>query len=71
MTMNKEELEKAEAIAKQSTDEFLSIYKMMFKALSALLFISILINAMMFVSSPSIMIESESNKDSFISNKVK
>lgn len=69
--MNKEELEKAEAIAKQSTDEFLSIYKMMFKVLSALLFISMLINAMMFVSSPSIMIESESNKDSFISNKVK
>lgn len=69
--MNKEELEKAEEIAKRSTDEFLSVYKMMFKVLSVLLFISMLINAMMFVSSPSIMIESESNKDSFISNKVK
>lgn len=69
--MNKEELEKAEEIAKRSTDEFLSVYKMMFKVLSVLLFISMLINAIMFVSSPSIMIESESNKDSFISNKVK
>ena len=69
--MNKEELEKAEEIAKRSTDEFLSVYKMMFKVLSVLLFISMLINAMMFVSSPSIMIESESNKDSFISNKAK
>lgn len=69
--MNKEELEKAEEIAKRSTDEFLSVYKMMFKVLSVLLFISMLINAMMFVSSPSILIESESNKDSFISNKVK